>query len=156
MKKGHRIPSGRKVGRRFLEKKTYTQTCIGLLVLQRTITNKHQKKDIDTDKAKSISTRPKFKEKSVLGRIRQQRTAYVIPKMKLLLKSIVRNGSAVKNLPAIQDLQETQVGSLGQEDPLEKGMATHSSILAWRIPWTEEPGGLQSMGRKESDMTEAT
>ena len=49
----------------------------------------------------------------------------------------------VKNLPA---MQETQVRSLGQEDPLEKEMATHSSILAWRIPWTEEPGGLQSMG----------
>ena len=55
-------------------------------------------------------------------------------------------GSAVKNLPAVQELQETQVRSLGREDPLEKGMATHSSILAWRIPWTEEPGGLQSMG----------
>ena len=52
-------------------------------------------------------------------------------------------GSAVKNLPAIQ---ETQVQSLGWEDPLEKEMATHSSILAWRIPWTEGPGGLQSMG----------
>ena len=49
----------------------------------------------------------------------------------------------VKNLSA---MQETQVRSLGQEDPLEKGMATHSTILAWRIPWTEEPGGLQSMG----------
>ena len=49
----------------------------------------------------------------------------------------------VKNLPV---MQETQVGSLGWEDPLEKGMATHSSILAWRIPWTEEPGRLQSMG----------
>jgi len=49
----------------------------------------------------------------------------------------------VKNLPA---MQEIQVQSLGWEDPLEKGMATHSSILAWRIPWTEEPGGLQSMG----------
>ena len=49
----------------------------------------------------------------------------------------------VKNMPVIQ---ETQVQSLGQEDPLEKGMATHSSILAWRIPWTEEPGGLQTMG----------
>ena len=48
----------------------------------------------------------------------------------------------VKNLPA---MQETWVQSLGQEDPLEKGMATHSSILAWRIPWTKEPGGLQSM-----------
>ena len=49
----------------------------------------------------------------------------------------------VKNLPA---MWETQVQSLGQEDPLEKGMATHSSIVAWRIPWTEEPGGLQSTG----------
>ena len=49
----------------------------------------------------------------------------------------------VKNLPAIQ---ETQVQSLGWEDPLEKGMATHSSILAWKVPWTEEPGGPESMG----------
>ena len=49
----------------------------------------------------------------------------------------------VKNLPAVQ---ETQVQSLGQEDPLEKEMASHSRILAWRIPWTEEPGGLQSTG----------
>ena len=58
----------------------------------------------------------------------------------------------VKNLPS---MQETQVPTLGQEDPLEKGMATHSSILAWRIPGTEEPGGLQSMGlHKESDMSE--
>ena len=51
--------------------------------------------------------------------------------------------SSVKCLPA---MQETQVWSLGQEDPLEKEMATHSSILAWRIPWTEEPAGLQSTG----------
>ena len=49
----------------------------------------------------------------------------------------------VKNLPA---MRETWVQSLGLEDPLEKGMATHSSILAWKIPWTEEPGGLQSIG----------
>ena len=55
-------------------------------------------------------------------------------------------GSAVKNSPAMQEMQETQVQSLGQEDPLEKGMATHSSILAWEIPWTEEHGGLQSVG----------
>ena len=48
-----------------------------------------------------------------------------------------------KNMPA---MQETQVGSLGWEDSLEKGMATHSSVLAWRIPWTGEPGGLQFMG----------
>ena len=51
----------------------------------------------------------------------------------------------VKNLPA---MQETWVLSLGREDPLEKGMATHSSVLAWRSPWTEEPGGLQSLGLK--------
>ena len=50
-------------------------------------------------------------------------------------------------------MQETQVQSLGQEDPLEKGMATHSSILAWEIPWTEDPGGLQSIGSQESDRT---
>ena len=49
----------------------------------------------------------------------------------------------VKNLPAVE---ETRVQSLGWEDPLEKGMATHASIVAWRTPWTEEPGGLQSMG----------
>ena len=49
----------------------------------------------------------------------------------------------VKNQPA---MQETWVRFLGRDDPLEKGMATHSNILAWRIPWTEEPGGLQSMG----------
>ena len=50
-------------------------------------------------------------------------------------------------------MQETQVQSLGQEDPLEKEMATHSSILACEIPWTEEPAGLQSMGSQESDTT---
>ena len=49
----------------------------------------------------------------------------------------------VKNVPA---MQETRIQFLGQEDPLEKEIATHSSILAWRIPWTEEPGRLQSMG----------
>ena len=49
----------------------------------------------------------------------------------------------VKNLPA---MQETEIQSLGREGPLEKGMATHSSILAWRVPQTEEPGGLQTMG----------
>ena len=55
----------------------------------------------------------------------------------------------------MQKLQETQARSLGLEDALEERMATHSRILAWRIPWTEEPGGLQFMGRRESDMTEA-
>ena len=57
----------------------------------------------------------------------------------------------VKNLPA---MQKTQVQSLGQEEPMENGMATHSSIFAWRIPWTEEPVGYSSWGHKESDMTE--
>ena len=51
----------------------------------------------------------------------------------------------VKNLPPVQEIR---VQSLGQEDPLDNGMATHSSILAWRIPWTEEPGGLESMESK--------
>ena len=54
----------------------------------------------------------------------------------------------VKNLPAVQ---QTWVRSLSQEDPLEKGMATHSSMLAWEIPWTEKPGGLQSTGVTKSD-----
>ena len=52
----------------------------------------------------------------------------------------------VKNLSAVQEPQETWIQSLGQEDPLEEGMATHSSTFAWIIPWTEEFGGLQSMG----------
>ena len=49
----------------------------------------------------------------------------------------------------MQEMQEVQVGSLGQEDPLEEEMATHASILAWRIPWTEDPGGLQFMGSQK-------
>ena len=57
----------------------------------------------------------------------------------------------VKNPPA---MQETWIRSLGWEDPLEKGKVTHSSILAWRIPWTEEPGGYSPWGYKQSDMTE--
>ena len=60
----------------------------------------------------------------------------------------------------MQELQETQFRSLGRVDLLEEGMATHSSIVAWRIPWTEEPGGLHPSGRKDpfspSDSTEAT
>ena len=56
----------------------------------------------------------------------------------------------------IQETQEMQVQSLGQENPLGKGMATHSSIPAWRIPWPEQPGGLQSMGSQRSDTTEHT
>ena len=57
----------------------------------------------------------------------------------------------------MQEIPEAWVRSLGQEDPLEEGLATYSSILAWRIPWTEEPGRLQSVGvTKELDMTEVT
>ena len=56
-----------------------------------------------------------------------------------------QGGAVVKNLPANEATQELWVPSLGWEDPLEKEMATHSSILAWKIPWKEEPGGLQSM-----------
>ena len=63
------------------------------------------------------------------------------------------SGSALKNLPATQGPQEPRIQSLDVEDPLEKGMAIHSSILAWRIPWTEESG---EEDRRESDMTEAT
>ena len=59
-------------------------------------------------------------------------------------------GSVVKNLPA---MQEAWVQSLGQEDPLEEEMVTHSSIFAWEIPWTEEPGGLQFVGLQKSDTT---
>ena len=66
-----------------------------------------------------------------------------------MLASLV--AQRLKHLPAVW---ETQVWSLGQEDPLEKEMATHSSIIAWRSPWMEEPGGYSPQGRKESDMTE--
>ena len=59
----------------------------------------------------------------------------------------------IMNMPAVQ---QTWVQSLGQEDPLEKGMATHSSIIAWRIPWTEEPGGLQSIGLQRVRQDKAT
>ena len=74
--------------------------------------------------------------------------------MKLVLTMIVvilgfPGGSVVKNLPA---MQETRVQSLGQEDPLEKEMTIHSSILAWEIPWTEEPGGLQCMESQKNRM----
>ena len=64
-------------------------------------------------------------------------------------QSSFHGGLVVKNPPA---MQEMWVGSLDWEDPLEKGMATHSSIFAWRIPWTEEPGRLQSMGLQKSQI----
>ena len=71
--------------------------------------------------------------------------AYVLPTGTSLVVQSVKN---------LHTVQETQVWSLGQEDPLKKKMATHSSILAWRISWTEEPGGLQSMGLQESDRSD--
>ena len=63
-------------------------------------------------------------------------------------------GGLVGNLPATQEMQETCFWFLGQEDSLEEGMATHSSILAWRLPWMEEPGELQSMGSQKVGLTE--
>ena len=64
--------------------------------------------------------------------------------------TVFPGGSVVKNLPAVQETQETWVWSVGWEDPLEKEMATHSSILAWEIPWTQEPGRPQSMESQKS------
>ena len=71
---------------------------------------------------------------------------FLLKDLKIKSSSLERDSlvaQMVKNLPA---MQETWVQSLGWEDPLEEDMATHSSILAWRIPWTDEPGGLQSIG----------
>ena len=59
-------------------------------------------------------------------------------------------GSAVENPPAVQETPETWVRSLGREDPLEKEMTTHSSVLAWGIPWTEEPGRIQLIGSQRA------
>ena len=59
-------------------------------------------------------------------------------------------GSAEKNSSAVQETQEIWVRTLGQKDSLEGGMATHSTILAWRVPWTEKPGGLQPMGSRRA------
>ena len=59
----------------------------------------------------------------------------------------------VNNLPAMQQIQETLVPSLGQEDPLEKGTATYSSVLAWGIPWTEEPGGVRGVTRSRTRLS---
>ena len=75
--------------------------------------------------------------------------AFLYSRLPMLKASLV--AQTVKDLLAVQ---ETWIQFLGWEDPLEKGMTTHSSILAWRTPWTEEPGRLQSMGLQRSDMTE--
>ena len=81
-------------------------------------------------------------------KMRGSRISNIVCQKKKIWASLV--AQLVKILPAVQ---ETHVQPLGQGDHLEKEMATHSSILAWRIPWTEEPGGLQSMGSQESDTT---
>ena len=80
------------------------------------------------------------------------RTLFTVPWVRTKICTLVSltlgipRGSAVKNLPVMQNTQETWIGPQDWEDPPEEGMATHSRILAWRIPWTEEPGRLQSMG----------
>ena len=84
-----------------------------------------------------------------INKLRYTDDTTLMAESEIWLASLV--AKRLKRLPAIR---ETWVRSLGQEYPLEKEMATHSSILAWRIPWTEEPGGLQSTGHKESDMSE--
>ena len=85
-------------------------------------------------------------------RIAARRRTHFFSKLCYILSRASLVAQTVKNLPA---MQETQIRSLVQEDPMEKGMDTHSSILAWRIPWTEEPGGVlySPWGYKELDMT---
>ena len=74
----------------------------------------------------------------------------------LLDQIIVHGDSVVKNLPVVQELREPRVQLLGREDPLEKEMASLSSILAWEIPWREEPGGHKSIALRSRTMTETT
>ena len=82
---------------------------------------------------------------STWGSNRELLIEYIF-KIYLFLIGGFPSGSMVKNPPTVQKIQEMGIRSLGWENTLEKGMATHSSILAWRIPWTEEPGRLQSSG----------
>ena len=76
-----------------------------------------------------------------------------ISRVEHLVSALLRASLIAQMVTNLRAMLKTQVQSLGQEGPLEKGMATHSSILAWEIPWTEEPSQLQSMGSQESDMT---
>ena len=75
---------------------------------------------------------------------------YIDESIDIYAYNYIHSGSVVKNPPAMQDMHETWVQSLGWADPMEKGMATHSSILAWRMPWTGEPGRLWSMALQKS------
>ena len=90
-----------------------------------------------------------------VGKVMSRFVTAFLPWSKRLLMSWLQGfsgGSAVNNLPEMQEFQEIQVQSLGWEDPLEENMATHSSILAWRIPWTEEPGWLQSIKLQRDEL----
>ena len=82
---------------------------------------------------------------SEMGLTLQGQISFCLPVLSHEEASLV--AQTVKNLPI---MQEAQIHTLGWEDPLEKGMATHSTIPAWRIPWTEEPGGLQPMGTQKA------
>ena len=73
---------------------------------------------------------------------------------KLYLNKVITQNVLIQTVRSRPSMQETRIQSLGWEEPLEKGMVTHSSILAWRISRTEEPGGLESLGLQESDTTE--
>ena len=81
-----------------------------------------------------------------VSRLSDRWVSWVSGKPLLPLEAPTRGGAVVRNLPAMQETQETRVPSLGREDPQEKEIANCSSILAWRTPWTEEPGGLRSIG----------
>ena len=82
-----------------------------------------------------------------MDNLKPQNPKCLLFEIQTIIEMSYPGGSAIENLTT---MQETGVRSLGGEDPLEQEMATHSSILAWRIPWTEEPGGLQSMGLQKS------
>ena len=82
-----------------------------------------------------------------------QRLQPLLPMPRETLPLLSRSSLVAQSVKSLPAMQETQIQPLGQEDPLEKEMTTHSSILAWKIPWTEEPGRLQSLG-SQSDMTE--
>ena len=117
------------------------------------IANKHMKRSSTKASTFLIKKKKKKKKKKKLlvwqlkAELQRKDTGPSIRADKSLNKTPTRASLvAVKNPPAMQGLQETQVGSLGREDPLEKGLTTHSSILAWRIPWTKVPVRLQSIG----------
>ena len=119
---------------------------------------KYDRRIIFSDGAKARDTSGSKSLYSILGTVVEHSKAFEEKVMlsALCFKMISSDSKSlmaqmVKHLPA---MRETQIRFLGREDALEREVANHSSILAWKIPWTEEPGRLQSMGCKESDMTE--